>query len=308
MSTNTTTGKDNLKYVMDDAYCAFGNYLYENKDFPSAVVEDIKLKVTLTEAEIRPLKTGGNSITNAKIKVTSGGQPLANKKVKITVNRIERSGGHDHPNSPDLNLWGRISIQGKKGNPVTATTNQNGEINTDEILASEFGGEYYVEASLESNSSVKDKADLTVRVPELEPLQSNSIYYELIGTPDNYYCQNRPISKHFSNHYGTRKLITAIKNVAEEYALNNDGTKILINDMSLVFGGRFDIFNNWTGEHAEHREGLNVDISFKGLNKDGECVQIKQRTIEKLISYYADGKLLKHTVKNPHYHMRVSQP
>ena len=97
---------------MKDTYCAVGNYIYENKDFPSAVVEDIKLKVTLTEAEIHPLKTGGNSITNAKIKITNGDQPLANKKVKITVNRIERSGGHDHTNSPDLNLWGRISVQG----------------------------------------------------------------------------------------------------------------------------------------------------------------------------------------------------
>jgi len=284
-STHTTTRNDNLKYVMDDAYCAVGNYLYENKDFPSAVVEDIKIKVTLTQSEIRPLKTGGNSITNAKIKVTSGGQPLANKKVKITVNRIERSGGHDHSNSPDLNLWGRISIQGNKGNPVTATTNQIGEINTDEILASEFGGEYYVEASLESNSSVKDKADLTVRVPDLQLLPESPYYDKIGGTDFHYGPRSRPDEDH--NHWGTISFVNKIKALCLAwYAIFSNNSKLQINDISLPMGGKFDINGKWAGDHDSHRRGTNADI--KSWN-----IMLGERWIDKkpYNGWYDEGEI-----------------
>lgn len=275
--TNAISGKDNLNYVMDDTYCSVGNYIYENKDFPSAVVEDIKINITLTKTEIRPLKTGGNSITNAKIKVTSGGQPLANKSVKITINRIEKSGGHDHPNSPNLILWGKITVQGKKGNPVTAITDNNGEINTDEILASEFGGEYFVEASLESNPSVKNKADLKIWVPDLQLLPESIFYDKIGGTESHYGPRSRPNEDH--NHWGTKELINKIQSLCLEwFNLHTTVPKLAINDMSLPYGGIFDFEGNWGPPHNFHRIGTNVDIRskemigdrFKDSNVNGE--------------------------------------
>jgi hypothetical protein len=178
---------------------------------------------------------------------------------KITINRIERSGGHDHPNSPDLNLWGRITVQGNKGNPVTAITNQNGEINTDEILASEFGGEYFVEAFLESNPSVKDEANLTVRVSDLQLLPV-STYYDKIGGTDNHYGPpSRPNEDH--NHWAQQNVNENIKQTAILW-FNNfpKEAKLNINDISLPYGGKFDVNGKWKGDHSEHRTGEDIDI------------------------------------------------
>jgi hypothetical protein len=35
---------------------------------------------------------------------------------------------------------------------------------------------------------------------------------------------------------------------------------LYINDISLAYGGLFDVAGNWRPEHSEHREGLDADI------------------------------------------------
>ena len=278
----------------------------ENKQIWGAgtvtIGEELKLKINLTGAsEIWPYKTSGNAITNAKIKVTNGAQPLANQRVKITITRVDKSGGHDHTNSPDQTLWGRISVNGIKGNPVTAYTDQKGEITTEEIRSSEFGGEYFVEAYLESNPSIKDKVDLLVRVGGLQPLPASS-YYELIGTRDHHLCQSSiPTSLHNFNHFGEPKLITAITKLALTYHLYFN-VKIHINDMSIEYGGKFDTNNLWFGDHAEHRTGKNVDLAFKTSNNQNECLYVNKRYLKELVVKYSDDRLLIH---NDHYHMRI---
>ena len=263
------------------------------------------IKITLTDSsKIWPYKAvsaGYNPITNVKIKVTNGDKPLANEKVKITIKRIERTGGHDHTNSSDLTLWGRISVNGVKGNPVTAYTDQNGEIITEEIRSSEFGGEYFIEVYLEASPGTKDKVDLQVKVDGLEPLPTSS-YYELIGTRDHHLCQSSiPTSLHNSNHFGKPKLITAITKLASTYYLYFN-EKIHINDMSIEYGGKFDTNNLWFGDHAEHRTGKNVDLAFKTSNNQNECLSVNKRYLKELVGKYSDDRLKIH---NDHYHMRV---
>jgi len=33
-----------------------------------------------------------------------------------------------------------------------------------------------------------------------------------------------------------------------------------LNDASLVWGGKFDVFGNWRGEHHNHKRGVVIDI------------------------------------------------
>lgn len=249
---------------------------------------ETKIKITLTgPKEIWPYKAvsaGYNPITNVKIKVTNGDQPQANQSVKITIKRIERTGGHDHPNSSDLTLWGRISVNGVKGNPVTAYTDQNGEITTEEIRASEFGGEYLIEASLESKPGTKDTASLIVGVPGLIELGTSS-YYELVGSPNNYAGTNDPCrfqpptTKHGRNHFGKQGLINIITNIANDFAALYPGHRLRVNDMSLENGGLFDFQNTWLYPHRTHRVGNNADIPFSGINSNGQCIILNRRDL-----------------------------
>jgi murein endopeptidase len=130
--------------------------------------------------------------------------------------------------------------------------------------------------------------------------------YVLVGAPNSSDpCRPvPPTSLHFNNHFGTSGLNNAIKKIAKEYAALNAGIKLRINDMSLEYGGLFDVRNNWSSPHKGHRKGLNVDIGFSGLDKNDRCVALNKQNLY--------GKILKATKKEPythtdHYHIKVSQ-
>ena len=40
------------------------------------------------------------------------------------------------------------------------------------------------------------------------------------------------------------------------------GDKLRLNDFSLVWGGLFDINNNWSTDHKSHRFGQDADINL----------------------------------------------
>ncbi len=282
--------------------------------------EELTLKINLTgPKEIWPYKavSAGNPITNVKIKVTNGDKPLTNEKVKITIKRIDRSGGHDHPNSPDLTLWGRISVNGVKGNPVTAYTDQNGEITTEEIRASEFGGEYFIEAYIDSKSGIKDKADFIVKVPGLELLPISS-YYDKIGGTDKHYGPPRTREDH--NHWGQAILINSVEKIGQEFNRYYPNLKLQINDISLPMGGGFDVKGGWDYDinigckkigHCEHRVGLNADISYKVINStDNNSIMVidksQRRFLWSLIQDVTSEQSLDHGYSGGHFHLRES--
>ncbi|MEO0297389.1 MAG: hypothetical protein ABIN23_08090 [candidate division WOR-3 bacterium] len=61
------------------------------------------------------------------------------------------------------------------------------------------------------------------------------------------------------------EVANAIFEIAEEY-VDSGGERIYINDLSLPYGGLFDIEGNWQTPHSEHRLGNNADISGTGRN------------------------------------------
>ncbi|MCL4549642.1 MAG: penicillin-insensitive murein endopeptidase [Bacteroidetes bacterium] len=246
---------------------------------------------------------GYNPRTNIKVKATNGNQPLANQNVKISITRIEGTGGHDHV-SPALepSKSGTIKVGNSRNNPQLVVTDSNGEYTTEEILASEFGGKYIIEAALVSKPEIKDTINIVVKVPNLYSLPLSE-HYELIGTREHHLCQsNIPTSLHNANHFGEQKLISAITKLASAYHLYSNNEKIHVNDMSIEYGGKFDTNNLWYGDHAEHRTGKNVDLAFKTSNNQNECLPVNKRLLKELVVKYSDGRLKIH---NDHYHMRI---
>ena len=51
---------------------------------------------------------------------------------------------------------------------------------------------------------------------------------------------------------------------------------IRINDMSLIGGGPFDVYNDWDTPHENHRQGVNADIS-ETCYEDGAPRKIGQQ-------------------------------
>jgi hypothetical protein len=115
------------------------------------------------------------------------------------------------------------------------------------------------------------------------------------------------------NDWGTADLVTRIQNVAETY-FQRTADKTRVNDMSLFFGGRFDIgrtigttFNScgdgasaafcWQFSHAEHRLGTEVDINPEGRSDPRLRAIFYASLLGEFRSVYVEGN---------HFHARVA--
>lgn len=82
-------------------------------------------------------------------------------------------------------------------------------------------------------------------------------------------------SSHPDNHYGTASANTGLLLIASAYRSEfypsgqiPEDEKVAYNDMSLAFGGKFDLFNRWestNSQHGEHREGINCDTRSNNI-------------------------------------------
>lgn len=98
-------------------------------------------------------------------------------------------------------------------------------------------------------------ADMLDELPE-------SQYYTKLRNPD----QNHPDECSF---YGTSYMISLISQLSEAYYNYRDQHRRLsVNDMSLKYGGVFDLDNDCSNPHWRHRTGESVDINRSGANTD----------------------------------------
>lgn len=79
------------------------------------------------------------------------------------------------------------------------------------------------------------------------------------------YNSEEAMAYHPDNHYGTQKLIDTLKTIADGYrAVFPNDAPIQINDMSLPWGGIFDVENNWerfsSSVYYMHETGLSADM------------------------------------------------
>ena len=63
------------------------------------------------------------------------------------------------------------------------------------------------------------------------------------------------------NHFGINDVVQNIIQISNDWKEEHPDKHILeINDISLPFGGKFDVNGKWNGAHQTHRKGRNVDI------------------------------------------------
>jgi len=213
------------------------------------------LTVELSPTEVWPDKTGvdgvpTNSLVTAKV---SNPAPSGGCEVKFEV-QPTLSKGHDH-GTHLMDKAGKLSTD-------SCTIVEGSTFCTTVYNAPEISGEEKITAILMAGTQVKETKDATmrVRVPELSPLPASGQYL-LAGS----FGEPGVTSQHTDNHNGTATTLTLLQAMAFDY-FGVTGQRLCVNDLSLPWGGLFDIGNNWAPPHGWHRVGKSVDF-----NTHAEC-------------------------------------
>lgn len=180
----------------------------------------------------------------------------AGLSISLSVQELLNSGGHFHLGRPLGSLAASLG-----------TTDSQGKFSTT-YTASLFGGGEIIRAT---SGLATGFATLSVQVPGLVELTTSSASYSLVGST----------TTHPGNHFAKQNVINSLIAVADQYFVEV-GQQLLFNDMSLVWGGLFDIGSVpscptcpfWAPPHNFHRTGRNCDINPFPLNNETRFIEL----------------------------------
>jgi hypothetical protein len=133
--------------------------------------------------------------------------------------------------------------------------------------------------------------DVKVKVGGLQELTQGT-NYTLVGD----------LPEHPSNHYGISEFNAAVKELANTYSAAYGGDQLAFNDMSLAFGGVFDLNFNWLGPHSEHAKGLNLDLRMSQIPPS------RRPALKAMIIKHNMGILVEKPPQAPyHWHLRYGE-
>ncbi|MCH2450350.1 MAG: hypothetical protein MK198_09420 [Gracilimonas sp.] len=204
--------------------------------------EDIVIVVSTDKNSVYPQQTGGSTTTQVTVQVTRNNEPASGFSVSLEASAVPNSGGHHHNGTrPAGSLGSPSGITDEKGRFVTTYTSSQVS-GTERIIASS------------SQTTSTGSAEISVEVPGLIAFTGGGSYSlrgASIAHPDNHYIVNKAANN---------DLISAANDFAR--ASWNTSGNMRLNDMSLKWGGLFDLNNGWTAGrgHRSHRTGEDVDI------------------------------------------------
>jgi hypothetical protein len=99
--------------------------------------------------------------------------------------------------------------------------------------------------------------------------------------------------RHETNHYGTFNTVYKIQQICEQF-YDETGLAAGVNDISLPWGGVFDLNGDWDNPHQEHQFGMNVDMPFQYLGTPAQRNRFREIATNKGASVADHGD---------HYHL-----
>ncbi|MBI5892183.1 MAG: hypothetical protein HZB79_00775 [Deltaproteobacteria bacterium] len=267
--------------------------------------------LSLNPAEIMP-----ESETEISVIVCNMGNKVPNYPITLEAiapqyqsGSCNDCGGHSHDTNRPIGDF--LSSAGSSvGSSIQGSTNINGEFKI-RYRASKFGGLETIRVWETEEPDIRDEKRLSIRIPELTLLPDKQIYVKIGGTNKHL---GPPISITDNNHYGTARTVEAISSISVVY-YDKGGENLLINDMSLPYGGGFDIYGAWDSDidsprclqrgHCTHRVGRNADIS--GTGQGGKVT--KERELEWAIKKVARDMQINIDYKyhRNHYHFTFGE-
>ncbi len=113
---------------------------------------------------------------------------------------------------------------------------------------------------------------MDILIPDLVPLPASGTTYVLTGS-------EKGVTTHYTGtHFGTVETVAAIKRLAAAWRVTHPTSyKLAINDMSLPWGGAFDLKGDWdhNSSHFNHSFGISADISKRCVRKADRPALIK---------------------------------
>ncbi|HCH0920160.1 penicillin-insensitive murein endopeptidase [Vibrio parahaemolyticus] len=187
-----------------------------------------------------------------------------------------KGGGHDHDIGTN-NVLATGLVSPNKG--TVGSNNKAVQVYT----APEVCGEITDTTIIGNTTKI---ITIIVSVPDLVPLK-NSKGLVLVGKT----------SKHKSNHWGKVKLCKAISELGSSF-YDEFKKHLYINDMSLQFGGLFDIKGNFKAPHKTHLNGEHVDINLTTMNeKEKKFFEIRAKELGFIVEVH----------RNPiHWHLKIT--
>jgi hypothetical protein len=226
------------------------------------------LSLTLSQSTIAPSVPSQTSSTTATAALTDGqGNPLSSITVDFSAVPFDLIiSGHLHTNV-SVAPAGSFEDPSAAQSTLTCTTDVTGSCQLN-YIAPEVGGNYQITATATGISSLSDTKPITVQLALGTLLGGGDVV--LTGNSGNTTyagCPGTPIL-HSNNHNGIDDMVINVGSMAVGYYLQQ-GVRLGINDMSLPWGGLFDICNNWATPHSMHRSGTSVDIDHAGYDANG---------------------------------------
>jgi hypothetical protein len=220
-------------------------------------------------------------------------------------------------------IFGAVSLQKNKakeafcgqvlsGDWLLLRADIRGRAVVDSLVASQIAGRYIVTASLAAASAIRDTVNLAVAVPALQLLPEGQNYVKVGGTCEQHGprddTQYQNCRDPDNNHWGTDRLVQTIQAIAYTYNSLHLGVRLRVNDMSLPYGGLFDVDGNWGPEHREHRVGINADYSPVCRDSLNNPVVLKEKDFKKIVWDKTKAKPFRHYPPDPpHYHVYAKE-
>lgn len=254
----------------------------------------------LSVSSLDPLPKGisGKDSSDFVAKINDGTRPKAGVAIQFTVVVTAGSGGHDHhdPSRPHGTL---SALQG--------TSDANGEVKIT-FTAPQVAGIHTIKATCSTCSNSSVSQEIKVKVPDLVPISPNSpinadgtYAYALTSVDTIHAGEGR---YHKNQYYLTEQAQQNLLGLITSFAAAGWGT-VALNDASLYWGGRYDIKGNWGEPHRGHRDGREIDISFKRANnpisKAKQNAFYKKFCEDKAVN--AAFSILHHFVAVAHFHV-----
>jgi hypothetical protein len=215
---------------------------------------------------VYPTYPGRNNATTRKnwmdleAKIAYGDSILRNYTLTVQRPVVVDSGGHSHNGNRPVGRYVYPIGSTDTMQTITARTDTAGRLRF-RLVASQFGGGERIKACTVSDSTKFDTVSLITEVPGLQLLPDGT-NYDLVGGTCTHYGPGAPTgcTTPDNNHLAAQVVRDSLPSMANVWDDSLRQDALFVNDISLPFGGLFDVAGNWRPEHAEHREGLDVDV------------------------------------------------
>lgn len=220
--------------------------------------------------------------TKLAVRTTDCGVNFGNVSFTGAIDYLEKSGGHLHLISGDTSPGSAVSNAPPS---FSGVTDANGSWESPfEIVAGQFAGSY--EIKVKTNNILGSSGGGSAIPMESKTSGLNVGFRRLWRfipgpsdtglklTGDDFaagVCETQDCDNHKGlSHYALLEMhefVRALPGVFQNFV---GPGRIGINDMSLPFGGAFDIAGGWsTNSHISHRAGYDVDVDMQVYKADG---------------------------------------